>query len=259
MKLPFSEHELVLACRTLFGPGIQLSPDFLDGLQTGGVKAAFREQVKQNHPDLFAAQGAHIQNQRTESFRALLKAVSLLQEFLGHRDKTSAPATAARPEPRRTDPEPTPEARPAAGDFYRGPLPSRSLEFGSYLYYRGTISYRTLLAALAWQRRQRPTIGDLARHWQWLNAAEILRICRERNVYGRFGEKAIQLGLLRPDQVQTLLVCQRAQQRKIGQYFIASGLLSPVRVETLVQEMHRHNLRFSPPATDCFNRTPTTG
>lgn len=240
LKTRFQEHELLPACRTLFGPDVQFSSNFFENLQTGEVKTAFRDKVKQNHPDLFADQDLNVQSQQAASFRDLLKAFHLIREFLRQRDEIHHPAA--------TGPATVTE------QFYRGQLPLRRLEFGSFLYYRGIISYQTLTAALTWQRRQRPALGDLARRWKWLNDNDILRICRNRSVYGRFGEKAVQLGLLTGDQVRALLTVQQTQQQKIGRFFVEAGLLSTAQVETLVKEMQQHNLRFEPPPNESWQR-----
>jgi len=244
----FHENEVFSACRTLFGSEVHLSLDFLGYLQPGGVKAAFREQAKQNHPDLFASHAPEIQHRQSELFRQVREAFELMQAFIKHRDEEQGqcahrvfhgarPQTWARPK--------RPPRRPAAGYFFRGAVPARRLEFGSYLYYRGLISYQSLIDALVWQRRQRPVLGDIARRWSWLSELDILTICRDRGGYGRFGEKAVRLGLLGQGQVQTLLFFQRSRQQKIGRYFIEAGLLSELQIERLAAECHQHNSRVA--------------
>lgn len=248
----FHENEVFSACRTLFGPEVNLSLDFLGYLQPGGVKAAFRERAKQNHPDLFAGHAPEVQYRQSELFRQVREAFDLMQAFIKHRDEEqgrcahrafSGSRAQAWARPKR------PSRRPAGGHFFRDAVPARRLEFGSYLYYRGLISYQSLIDALVWQRRQRPVLGDIARRWSWLSEADILAICRDRGGYGRFGEKAVRLGLLGQAQVQTLLFFQRSRQQKIGRYFIEAGLLSELQIERLAAECHQHNVHvagFSP-------------
>lgn len=264
MQPQFLKNEVFLACRTLFGSEVQISLDFLDYLQASGAKAAFRERAKQNHPDLFAAQALHIQHRQSEIFREMVEAFDLVNAFLKHRDEKLGPvfvrpAYSAAP---RQHNRPTHNAKrhsPPTGHHYRGGIPQRRLEFGSYLYYRGLVSYQSLIEALVWQRRQRPAIGDIARRWQWLSESEVLRIARDRSAFGRFGEKAIHLGLLRHSQVQTLLYFQRARQQKIGQYFIQAGLILPEQAEWLAKDQSRHNAQISSSNTAQGARQTATG
>ncbi|OHB26357.1 MAG: hypothetical protein A2X84_07220 [Desulfuromonadaceae bacterium GWC2_58_13] len=257
MRGRFNEKDVYSACRTLFGSEVQLSLDFLGYLQASGAKAAFREQAKQNHPDLFAIHDLDVQNRQAELFREVVKAFDLIKNFLKHRDEASPEPVFSRPAPSRQHYRPTPAPprhKAPAGHFYRSSIPFRRLEFGSYLYYSGRVSYQSLIEALVWQRRQRPTIGDIARRWNWLSDRDILTICRDRGDYGRFGEKAIRLGLLRHSQVQTLLFFQRSRQQKIGQYFIENGSLSPNQIEQLIADMHAHNAWVGGSTANNFKR-----
>ncbi len=81
-----------------------------------------------------------------------------------------------------------------------------------FSYYQGKVSYRQLIEALVWQRRQRPTLGALAQKWGWLSEAKINQILQHRGRAVRFGKKAIELGYLRPHQVDALLQHQRSLQ-----------------------------------------------
>ncbi len=257
MRVRFNENEVYSACRTLFGPEVQLSLDFLSYLQASGAKAAFREQAKQNHPDLFAIHDQEVQNRQAQLFREVVQAFDLIKNFLKHRDDSGPEAIFARPAATRRYYRPTaqsPRSNTANGRFYRSSIPLRRLEFGSYLYYSGYVSYQALIEALVWQRRQRPTIGDIARRWNWLSENDVLRICRDREAYGRFGEKAIRLGLLRHSQVQTLLFFQRSRQRKIGQFFVENGTLSAEQIEQFIAEMHAHNARVGRTSATGFKR-----
>ncbi len=247
---PFREKEVFRACRTLFGPEISLGHSFLGYLQASGAKSAFRERVKKVHPDRFAEHDHGVQKRQSDQFRQIVQAYELIDAFLRHRDahpsssgvgrETSSPRPSGDWTERSQDRHP--HSKPKA---YHGPMPRRYLEFGSFLYYQGLISYSQLIEALVWQRRQRPSIGDIAQRWKWLTHTDILRICRDRGPYGRFGEKAVRLGLLKERQVRTLLFFQRSRQQKIGEYFIEQKILSPQRIEILVAELHQHNARVT--------------
>jgi hypothetical protein len=181
-------------------------------------------------------------------FIEILKAYDVLNAFFKQRDeglwkevkRAAAPWTqrgaAKRPETAR---------KPAhrTGQFWGGGIPFQPLEIGRYLYYSKRISYQALIDALVWQRNQRPVIGDIALRWGWLNAGAIDRITRPGGVTGRFGEKAMGLGLLSSFQVKTLLFFQRSRQERLGQYFVVHKLLAKDDMERSVTELQEHNAR----------------
>jgi hypothetical protein len=117
------------------------------------------------------------------------------------------------------------------------------MEVGLYLYYRGAVTYKQLMEALIWQRKQRPTLGKIARRWGWLNPEEVLRILRGSEL-GRFGDRAIKMDLLTPFQVNTLLYFQRVNQQRLGNFFVEQKILSSGQMERLVQQLEEHNRRF---------------
>lgn len=239
MTQSITSTELFAACRELFGAEIDLSHDFLRYLQPGGAKAAFRKKAKETHPDLAAGLPLRLQRQQAEQFQRARAAYEVLTAFLRHREEpgTAEPAgrTAAGP-------------APAAGaDYYRGPLPSRPLQLGRYLYFRGIIPFRMLLQALAWQRGCRPVVGVIARELGYLTAADVHTILTASQP-GRFCEKAVKLGLLRPFQASQLLLNQRSRHRRLGHYFVQHGLLTSAELDQLLKEFRTHNARFGSPA-----------
>jgi hypothetical protein len=64
-----SQSAILDACRTLFGDEVNLGPEFLGYLQPGGAKSAFRNQVKQHHPDRFAGAAPEVRARQTARFR----------------------------------------------------------------------------------------------------------------------------------------------------------------------------------------------
>lgn len=238
--MPPAEHALMNACRTLFGDEVSVSPAFLARLQPGGARRAFRSQAKRHHPDRFAGAPADIRIRQTERFRQIHQAYSLLSEFLAAR----RPAVRAAPHVPRSQPAPQRRrAAPAAGN--RSSAPPLPLEFGLFAFYRGAVEYRDLIDALAWQRRQRPPLGELACQQGWLSETKVQRILGERGVSGRFGRKAVALGLLSAHQVETLLRHQRSRQQRLGHYFVERGLLTAAAVDRLADELEQHNARLA--------------
>ncbi|MDH3455024.1 MAG: J domain-containing protein [Desulfuromonadales bacterium] len=242
-----SETALFNACRTLFGREVNLSHEFLSYLQPSGAKTAFRSQAKAHHPDAHANSSTQVRKQQTERFREIRQAYDLIIEFLEKRQRTSQAAPGARPaQPaahrgsgatrQRSQQKPRPRA---------SSIPSIPLEFGMFTYYQGKVSYQQLIEALVWQRRQRPTLGVIAQKWGWLSDGKVGEILGHRGHAVRFGKKAVELGYLKPHQVEALLQHQRSLQLRIGQYFIEKGLLTEEEADQIAQSLEAHNGQVS--------------
>lgn len=239
-----TETALFNACRTLFGPEVSLSREFLCYLQPSGVKVAYRTQAKINHPDRFNNSPPHIRQQQTERFRQIDDAYRLIKSFLDqrHRYPLLSGKPASRPSAANWRPPARPQASPgqASGGQCR-PAPAIPLEFGMYAYYLGKISYRDLIEALVWQRRQRPVLGEIARRWGWLDEDQVRQVCQYRGQALRFGKKALEMGLLSGLQVDTLIRHQRNLQQRIGAYFIDKGLMTIAEADRLAHDLRVHN------------------
>jgi hypothetical protein len=245
-----TETEVVRACRTLFGKDIDVSRQFLYySIQPSGVKSAYRKKAKENHPDLFAAEPPDIQRKQTALFREIMDAYDVLTRFFQQRElKSCAPGknysaeqTHAK-EGSPAEPSTPPSSSRNRDDiYYKGNVPHRTLKIGHYLYYRGKISFGALIKALIWQRKQRPSMGDIAVQWGWLDKDGVDRIFNACGKPRLFGEKAAELGLLTVFQVNTILLYQRTQQTPLGTFFIENGILKPEELEHLVRELKEHN------------------
>lgn len=265
MSAILSETEIFKACRTLFGTEVDLSLDFLSYLQPSGVKTAYRQRVKETHPDIFVGDVAQKRRQ-TGLFQEVAAAYELFGNFFKQRERGLGLAGPTHPSPRPSQPQPQPgtppsgfrsgrpaqektQARRSSGwgptprqpHFYCGHLPSRTLEFGMFLYYQRLIDYRQLVEALVWQRRQRPNLGDIAQRWGWLSDQEIRTILSSRGHLRRFGEKAVHLQYLSQRQLQTLLYYQRSQQKRLGEFFVEKKILTAADIDRLVLEQQAHN------------------
>lgn len=227
------ESELFAACRALFGAEIEVSRDFLHYLQPSGAKAAFRSMAKKTHPDLHHPRSESA-DPRGDHFRRVVEAYDLVCRYFQQREGVF----------REGEVQSTPSHH--GGEYYhQGELPPRQLELGRYLFYRGMISYRNLIEAVTWQRRQRPAIGLIARRWNWLNEGAVRSVLCTTARSGRFGEKAVQMGLLSRFQVRQLLLHQRTLQSKFGQFFVERGYLTPRELEAMLWEQREHNRRFA--------------
>lgn len=233
---------LFAACRVLFGPEVNLSEDFLDYLQHGGIKTAFRQKAKETHPDAWLQPVFCAGPDNADRFRKVAEAYKLLSGYIDQRERRPVKAK------RHCAPCADKEVKRYQGQmseqfYYQGCIPSRPLQLGRYLYYRGVISYQTLITAIVWQRRTRLPLGRLAMEVGWLTGKDVNAIASSR-LPGRFGERAVRMGLLRPIQLSTLLLRQQALNRRIGDYFVDHADLPRRDLERLVMELQRHNMKF---------------
>lgn len=236
--------ELVSACQVLFGPEVEVGPDFLGYLQPDGAKNAYRQRIRERHPDAHP-QASHDQLQYLHrQFLSLSSAYELLQSYFVRRgqntkkQRASTQYSSAVKQPYRAGKETRSEEQEI---FYRGAIPQVELKIGRYLYFRGKVSFQSVLRALHWQRMQRPSVGQLARCWGWLSDTEVHLILQAESVNGRFGERARRLGLLSTEQVQELLAGQRTVQQRLGSYFVNLGLLNELQLLMLEHERIVHN------------------
>ncbi len=247
--MTITEIDVVRACQTLFGKEINISRDFLFYMQPSGVKSAYRRKAKETHPDLYAADPLDIQQKQTVLFREVLGAYDVLSLFFKQREEggwkhvKARPAAPIRPRTERRTKSRPESASSGKGDetYYHGSVPFRRLQVGQYLYYRGMISFGALIDALVWQRKQRPTIGDIAIRWGWLDSERIKKLFAATDMPRRFGEKAVELGFLTVFQVNTILMYQRTQQIRLGNYFIEKAILTTEQLDQLVRDLHEHN------------------
>jgi hypothetical protein len=244
-----TETEVVQACETLFGSTININKDFLHLMQPSGVKSAYRKKAKEHHPDLFATNPIHIQQRQTAVFQQILRAYDVLNHYFKQREDGSwNPAGNDSRSPIRNRKNSTPEpsygqsaGRKGDDSFYNGDVPFETLQIGQYLYYRGKITFETLINALVWQRKQRPSIGDIALQWGWLDSEGLSKVSRSCERPRLFGEKAVEMGMLTIFQVNTILLYQSSLQDRLGNYFVLNRLLSQEELEHLARELKDHN------------------
>ncbi|PLX94409.1 MAG: hypothetical protein C0619_03045 [Desulfuromonas sp.] len=235
------ETEILHACRVLFGADLHLGREFLNYLQPSCVRTAYRKQAKATHPDRYTGSCSSTRARQEKLFQNLNQAHEVIQNYLKQRN---LPSGETRFRTSRQQPPPSPPENKAQR-YYRGPLPTRPLQFGQFLYYRGVIPYSAVISAITWQRQQRPPIGEIARRWRWLNSTDVDRILRQHGGFARFGERAERLGLLNSLQVRTLLLHQRNRQQQIGHYFIERNYFPESSLDRFLTELSEHNRSYS--------------
>jgi hypothetical protein len=252
--------DLYRACSILFGPGVDVSVDFLFYIQPSGIKSAYRRRALATHPDRAAGSGVDALRLSTDQFIETHWAYERLLKFVTKRDRMGATAPAhparqarearaARPRPAAPRPHTaTGGARSTArpkGHYYKTRIPARRMQFGEYLYYAGHVPWETLIKAIVWQRAQRPRLGDLALKRGWLEPWHLKAVGQRRKLGEQVGEVFVRLGYLSRARMRSLVYLQRSMQRPIGEYFTAGGYLSPAGLAHALKDFHRHNIRHS--------------
>ncbi len=240
--------DLLYACRLLFDTPVGLTNDFILNLEPAALKRAYRRKAFETHPDRSRALG----KSETEMNRRF-KEVSMAYERLipivnGESEYITQPK--ARP----------PKAQKAGASqwqrraekqnntqrnhFYQGVFPNRRLKFGQYLYYSSFISWRTLIGAIIWQKRQRPLFGQIAETWGFLTTEDIHHILAVKPYTEKIGEYALRSGYLTAFQHLAILGKQRLHQPRIGQYFLQQNILSAEKLDQMLQRAVLHNRKF---------------
>ncbi|MCX8070270.1 MAG: J domain-containing protein [Thermodesulfovibrionales bacterium] len=238
--LRFDIDRLFKSCRTLFGEDVLLNRHFLEYIQESGIKSAFRQGALQTHPDRLIHLDFNEQQQKKELFISINNAYQELLNFIKARDEKKA----------IIETSPYSEFNNQQKDnynlyrFYRGAIPKRELLFGEFLYYSGSVPWKAYIDAIVWQRQQRPRFGDIAKKWKYIDDENIRFVLKNRTIGEPIGETAIRLALLTKLQVKTIILHQRMNQKKIGEYFYIEGYLSKEEINNLYYEFKKHNSTF---------------
>jgi hypothetical protein len=232
------------ACLILFGPDVNPGPEFFSYLQPEGLKAAFRSKALSTHPD---------RAQVTGQDRDLLNEKFLKVVWAYEQIKTAlvTPGVAAGRSKYRRAAKPRPEAKPEPPQreyrdeprYFQGEPPVKVLRIGEFLYYSGLVCWQDFMAALNWQKRQRPSFGEIAMEWNLLRQDDVVAIMADRNFAEPFGQAAIRKGLLNRFWVRAILHRQAKMQPKLGRYFVETGLLSRAQLHRELARLKEHNRR----------------
>jgi len=253
-----SHTDLYHACRILFGPELQCSREFLDYLQIGGVKSAFRRRAMETHPDRLSVCGHQGGALDASGFHLVRQAYENLLGFLHDKEQPPPIKSARNGREAQDASEPTGQWRhirpivlpgeiPGRGGFanteryHQGELPDRVLLFGHFLYYSGLANWRTIARVLAWQRSERPRLGEIGLRYGWLDREDIALVLRRRPPCTPFGQTARTLGLLDQRQVRLLLARQHQLQKKFGTILLEKNLLNGYELQELLQRFQDHN------------------
>ncbi len=256
-----SSSELFQACETIFGHEAKISPDFLECLQPIGIKTAFRKRALETHPDRAKALGTFAGDLNAE-FINVRQAYERLLSFVETRSEDTISASIfdefrtkqnySNPSPKssfhqntqyKTGQKKAHHNKKHADHFYSGSIPNDNLMLGQFLYYSGQISWKTLIEAICWQRRQRPLIGQIAVTWGLISYHDVLRILNIRTFDEKFGECALRIGYISGFEQLALVGKQKKLQQPFGEYFIKKGILSSTDLMSISQKQQLHNMK----------------
>lgn len=102
------------------------------------------------------------------------------------------------------------------------------MHFGLYLKQRGIISCEQLVAAIETQLRSLTRIGQLALEEGLLSPRDVFDVLRAQSEspHKRFGEVAIELGLISRDELLKLLVIQAGRRPQVADVLVHQGVLT---------------------------------
>lgn len=203
----------------LFGGGMSDLWKNPRSLQIDILKRAYRSKMKKAHPDMAAVTGIDVAVLNRESQKLNEAYATLINMVDGNR------------------------AESRLNFYYHGEVPSRRFRFGEYLYYRGAISWRTLIDSLVWQYRMRPKFGEICQSLSYMKEKEVAAVLLNKKTSEKFGETALRLGLLDGYRRNVVLGRQKSFDTPIGRYFAEQGLLSPVQIDIFLKDLQVHNLK----------------
>jgi len=113
------------------------------------------------------------------------------------------------------------------------------MHFGLHLYRKGLITADELVAALEVQTRNLARIGQLALEEGILSARDIFDVLRAQHLApsGRFGELAIEMGLMTRDELMRLLLIQADRKLPLSEILVRLGVLTSQQVEEEINSL----------------------
>ena len=115
------------------------------------------------------------------------------------------------------------------------------MHFGLYLKNQGIISAEQLVDALETQLKTLPPLGQLALEEGIISPRDIFDVLRAQSESPneRFGDLAIEMGLMTRDDLMRLLMIQADRKRPIAQILVGQGVLSEQQAATEMAEFRR--------------------
>src|SRR6478672_6727678 len=115
------------------------------------------------------------------------------------------------------------------------------MHFGLYLKNKGIISAEQFVAALETQLATLPRIGQLALEEAIISPRDIFNVlhAQRRSPDVRFGELAIEMGLMTRNELMRLLMIQADRKRPFAEIVVDEGMMSEQLVAHELTEFRR--------------------
>jgi hypothetical protein len=115
------------------------------------------------------------------------------------------------------------------------------MHFGLYLKNKGVVSAEQLVAAAAIQLSSLTRIGQLALEESIISPRDIFDVLRaqSQSPNQRFGDLAIEMGLMTRDELMRLLMIQTDRRRPIAEILVSQGVLTRQQVAGEMSEYRR--------------------
>jgi hypothetical protein len=134
------------------------------------------------------------------------------------------------------------------------------MHFGLYLKNKGIITAEQLVAALETQLNTLIPIGQLALEEGIIKPRDIFDVLRAQSESPniRFGDLAIEMGLMTRDDLMRLLMIQADRKRPVNEILVQQGVLTAERAATEMAEFRRSMANKRNTATVLSRIVPTT-
>lgn len=243
------------ARRLLFGAESAPEGEAMAPLEPEVIRRAFLRSARRCHPDLARSVGED-EDALTRKFQQLQEAYTTLLAHAEQTEMAVGPPERGPVGAAAADAGWGPSAVSMSGAHWIGPVPTKPLRLGRFLYHTGRISREALSEAISWQRSQRPTFGSLAVDLGLLGPLELGTILDARHMGERIGSTAVRLGLLSSQTRDWIVSRQQRAQRPIGAYFVERGVLSEQELGAVLHEQQCHNDRLrAADSADSADRT----
>lgn len=223
--------EAVTACGILFSLRFHLAAVVAGQIRPADIKIASTRLIQSQVP-----KGVDLRTPENRAYLSVLARIARACRVLLRQ--------AARDQQRRLQDEMDAFVRRDEWIMYTGRLPRKRLRLAEYLYFRGAISRQMLEHSLAWQKRKRPLMGQIAMERGYVTPRQFAEVLCRLERGEMFGEKAREMGLLTNGQVSMILAQQESHGCPVGAYFVRNGLLSREQLDEYLGELRIHNRAY---------------
>lgn len=231
--------EIFTDYQLFFGCGKANPVEHLRNISLSELKAAYRKKVMETHPDRAIALGKAA-TEMHKRFKDVATAYQRLITFVQGKDGDVLDEIDEEVCNKKNHEKIVVQQKPktsGAEFFYNGAIPKRKLLIGQYLYYCRHISWKTLIEAIIWQKKQRPRIGQIALDWGILSVDDVKMILAERTYKEKFGEFAYRNGYLTYFEFLAVLGRQYRLQPPIGKYFTIQNVIGDEELEEMIEKL----------------------